>query len=521
MSDTAQERTIQRKVAVAACFGTFLEWYDFLTFATLATYFSILFFPPDDPVTALLASLGTFGVGMIVRPLGAALFGSLGDRYGRRTIFLVTIIIMGVSTFLVGLLPTYAQIGIAAPILLLVLRMLQGLSVGGEIGGAAVYLTEHAPAERRGIYTSVLQLMGPLGMLASMMQIVALQYLLSDAEFREWGWRVPFLISIVLLAISIKSRLNLHESPVFSQLRARNGLSKTPLRECFTDRHTLGRMALLFFCVSAGGSLLFFSSQVYTTVFLKNVVKIDARTASTLVMIATIVLFPLTIWCGWLSDRIGRRPVLLAGLILGCVAVLPVFHGLLAYGNPALERFNREVPVMLSGEACQYDPFTGVRNDCERYQDLFARLGVLHEHREGALAVSIGARTVEGFHPDQVSAALVAAGRPEQADPATINHAAIVGLLLVLVVALACITGPQTATLAELFPARTRYSAVALPHNLSAGWIGGMSPFMVTWLSVRSGDALGGLWYPAGLLIMAAIIGLLFLPEVRNRALET
>lgn len=521
MSDTVKDRTIQRKVAVAACFGTFLEWYDFLTFATLATYFSILFFPPDDPVTALLASLGTFGVGMIVRPLGAALFGSLGDRYGRRTIFLVTIIIMGVSTFLVGLLPTYAQIGIAAPILLLVLRMLQGLSVGGEIGGAAVYLTEHAPAERRGIYTSVLQLMGPLGMLASMLQIVALQYLLSDAEFREWGWRVPFLISIVLLAISIKSRLNLHESPVFSQLRARNGLSKTPLRECFTDRHTLGRMALLFFCVSAGGSLLFFSSQVYTTVFLKNVVKIDARTASTLVMIATIVLFPLTIWCGWLSDRIGRRPVLLAGLILGSIAVLPVFHGLLAYGNPALERFNREVPVMLSGEACHYDPFTGARNDCERYQDLFARLGVLHEHREGALAVSIGTQTVEGFHPDQVSAALITAGRPEQADPATINHVAIVGLLLVLVVALACITGPQTATLAELFPARTRYSAVALPHNLSAGWIGGMSPFMVTWLSVRAGDSLGGLWYPAGLLIMAAIIGLLFLPEVRNRVLET
>lgn len=521
MSDTAHVRTIQRKVAVAACFGTFLEWYDFLTFATLATYFSVLFFPPDDPVTALLASLGTFGVGMIVRPLGAALFGSLGDRYGRRTIFLVTIIIMGLSTFLVGLLPTYAQIGIAAPILLLVLRMLQGLSVGGEIGGAAVYLTEHAPAERRGIYTSVLQLMGPLGMLASMLQIVALQYLLSDAEFREWGWRVPFLISIVLLAISIKSRLNLHESPVFSQLRARNGLSKTPLRECFTDRHTLGRMALLFFCISAGGSLLFFSSQVYTTVFLKNVVKIDARTASTLVMIATIVLFPLTIWCGWLSDRIGRRPVLLAGLILGSMAVLPVFHGLLAYGNPALERFNREVPVMLSGEACHYDPFTGVRNDCERYQDLFARLGVLHQHEEGALAVRIGSETVEGFHPDQVSAALIAAGRPEQADPATINHAAIVGLLLVLVVALACITGPQTATLAELFPARTRYSAVALPHNLSAGWIGGMSPFMVTWLSVRAGDSLGGLWYPAGLLIMATIIGLLFLPEVRNRVLET
>lgn len=521
MSDKPQDRNIQRKVAVAACFGTFLEWYDFLTFATLASYFSILFFPPDDPVTALLASLGTFGVGMIVRPLGAALFGSLGDRYGRRTIFLVTIVLMGGATFCVGLLPTYAQIGIAAPILLLVLRMLQGLSVGGEIGGAAVYLTEHAPEGKRGVYTSVLQLMGPLGMLASTAQIVALQYFLSDADFREWGWRVPFLISIVLLAISIKSRLNLHESPVFTQLRARNGLSKTPLRECFTDRHTLGRMGLLFFCISAGGSLLFFSSQVYTTVFLKNVVKLDAATASALVMVATLVLFPLTIWCGWLSDRIGRRPVLLAGLALGCVAVLPVFHGLLAFGNPALERFNREVPVVLSGPSCQYDPFSGVRNDCERYQELFARLGVLHTRTEGALRVSIGEQAIDGYQPDAVQAALAAAGRPLAADPAAVNHAAIVGLLLVLVVALAAITGPQTATLAELFPARTRYSAVALPHNLSAGWIGGMSPFMVTWLSVRSGDALSGLWYPGGLLIMATVIGVLFLPEIRNRSLDT
>lgn len=520
MSDKPQDRNIQRKVAVAACFGTFLEWYDFLTFATLATYFSILFFPPDDPVTALLASLGTFGVGMIVRPLGAALFGSLGDRYGRRTIFLVTIVLMGGATFCVGLLPTYAQIGIAAPILLLVLRMLQGLSVGGEIGGAAVYLTEHAPEGKRGVYTSVLQLMGPLGMLASTAQIVALQYFLSDADFREWGWRVPFLISIVLLAISIKSRLNLHESPVFTQLRARNGLSKTPLRECFTDRHTLGRMGLLFFCISAGGSLLFFSSQVYTTVFLKNVVKLDAATASALVMVATLVLFPLTIWCGWLSDRIGRRPVLLAGLALGCVAVLPVFHGLLAFGNPALERFNREVPVVLSGPSCQYDPFSGVRNDCERYQELFARLGVLHTRTEGELRVSIGEQAIDGYQPDAVQAALAAAGRPLAADPAAVNHAAIVGLLLVLVVALAAITGPQTATLAELFPARTRYSAVALPHNLSAGWIGGMSPFMVTWLSVRSGDALSGLWYPGGLLIMATVIGVLFLPEIRNRSLD-
>lgn len=428
---------LQRQVVVAACFGTFLEWYDFLTFASLATWFGALFFPPEDPTTALLASLATFGIGMIVRPLGAALFGSLGDRHGRRTIFLVTIILMGGATFCVGLLPTYAQVGLLAPALLLVLRMLQGLSVGGEIGGAAVYLTEHAPAERRGFYTSVLQLMGPLGMLASTLQILALQHFLDDSEFRDWGWRVPFLLSALLLAISIKSRINLHESPVFRLLREKNAVAKTPLRECFSDRQTLGRMLLLFSCISAGGSLLFFSSQVYTGVFLKTVVKLDAGLSGQLVSFSTLCLFPLTIYCGWLSDRIGRRPVLLFGLFLGAIAIYPVFFGLQYFG-----------------------------------------------------------------------------GQP------TPNRFAIALLLLVLAVALAAITGPQTATLAELFPARTRYSAVALPHNLSAGWIGGMSPFVVTWLGVHFADPLAGLAYPTGLVCLAALIGVFFLPEVRNRPLD-
>ena len=437
MTHPENQTAIQKKVVVSACFGTFLEWYDFLTFASLATYFSVLFFPADDPVAALLASLGTFGIGMIVRPLGAAIFGSLGDRHGRRTIFLVTIVIMGVSTVLVGLLPTYEQVGLLAPALLLLLRILQGLSVGGEIGGAAVYLTEHAPAGQRGLYTSVLQLMGPLGMMASTLQIVVLQYFLSEADFKAWGWRIPFLFSALLLAISIRSRLNLHESPVFSELRRKNALAKAPLRECFRDRQTLGRMALLFFCISAGGSLIFFSAQVYTGVFLKTVVKLPATQASTLVMISTLALLPATIFCGWLSDRIGRRPVLLAGLISGMLSIFPVFRGILHYGM---------LPT-----------------------------------------------------PDTTMIAL---------------------LLLVLVVPLACVTGPQTATLPELFPARTRYTAVALPHNLSAGWIGGMSPFMVTWLGVHFANPLAGLWYPTGLLVVASLVGLLFLPEVRNRPLD-
>lgn len=516
--------TIQRKVVIAACFGTFLEWYDFLTFASLATYFSTLFFPQDNPVAALLASLATFGMGMLVRPLGAALFGSLGDKYGRRPVFIATIVLMGLATFAVGLLPTYAQVGMLAPALLLVLRLLQGFSVGGEIGGAAVYLTEHAPDNKRGAYTSVLQLMGPLGILVSTLQIVLLQSLLSAGDFQVWGWRVPFLLSIVLLLVSIRSRVNMYESPVFLHLREKHALSRTPLRECLSNPHTLGPMALLFFCVSAGGSLLFFASQVYANVYLKSVVRLAPQTASSLVMLSTLVLFPLTVYFGWLSDRIGRRPVLLAGLLLGSLAILPVFKGMMHYGNPALERFNREVPVVVSGPSCTYDPFTAPHNNCERNQQLLAGLGVSYTldraRKSGVTLVHVGKSVVAGYQPELLSEMLKAEGWTELADPLQADRLMIFLLLLIPVVAVGLVTGPQTAMLAELFPARTRYTAVALPHNLSAGWIGGLSPFMITLLSVEAGNALSGIWYPVALLAAAFVIGLIFLPETRNVSLE-
>lgn len=433
-SASAADSRAYRKVALAACFGTFIEWYDFLTFATLAVHFAVLFFPADDPVAGLLYSLATFGMGMVVRPLGAALFGSFGDRYGRRKVFIATIGIMGVATFLVGLLPTHAQWGWAATGMLLALRLVQGLAMGGEIGGANVYLAEHAPAERRGALTSVLQWMGGLGILASTLQIVLLQTWLSEADFKAWGWRIPFLLSALLLLASVKARLALHESPVFTELSRQNNTAKTPLLDCLRDRQTLGRMALLFFSISAGGGLLFFCSQVYASVYLKTVVKMDPVVVGWVTLAATLCLFPLTYACGALSDRLGRRPVVLAGLLLGAASILPVYVGLQQVAQQ---------PVL------------------------------------------------------------------------------VFALLLIPVLAVALVTGPQTALLSELFPARTRYTAVGLPHNLAAGWIGGLSPYMVTLIAEKSGSALMGLGYPTALLLVALVVGYFFLPETRGADLNT
>lgn len=505
-----------RQVLLAACFGTFLEWYDFLTFATLATYFGPLFFPPEHPTTGLLASLATFGAGMVVRPLGAALFGSLGDRLGRRKIFILTIVLMGLATVGVGLLPTYGQVGLAAPLGLLALRLLQGLSVGGEIGGSAVYVTEHAAPEARGRLTSVLQLMGPLGMMVSTLQVVLLQHSLTTTDFQQWGWRVPFLLSALLLVLSLKSRIALHESPVFRQLAREQRLSATPLRDCLGDGETRKRMALLFLCISSGGSLLFFSAQVYSTVFLKTVVGLESSHASALVLAATLALFPLTVACGALSDRIGRRPVLLAGLLVGAVGLLPVFAGLLQIGNPDLARFNAQALVRLQGPDCGPTLWPGEHNTCRPFRESLAQLGVAYDTAPAPHPVlTIGRQQLSSPDPAAIKAALKTAGWPGP-QAAGGSDALLFLLLLIPILAVALITGPQTAVLAELFPARFRYSAVALPHNLAAGWIGGLSPFLVTLINVESGQPLAGLIYPSLFLALALGVGLKYLPETRG-----
>lgn len=418
-----------RKVAIAACFGTFLEWYDFLTFATLAVVFAPLFFPSSDPSTALLASLATFGVGMVVRPIGAAIFGSIGDRIGRRPVFMITITLMGIATVCVGFLPTYSQVGIWAPILLVSLRLLQGLSAGGEIGGSAVYLTEHAGNSNRGFKTSFLQLMGPLGILVSTLQIALLQYWLTSAEFLSWGWRVPFWISLILLLVAFKARMALEETPVYLQLSKIEPPSKNPLRDNLKDPETRKRMFLLFFCISAGGAVLFFCVQVYTSIFLKTSVKLPPQLVDQLSVYATIALLPLTIFAGWLSDKVGRKPVVVSGLILGATFILPAFYFLKTHGDS---------PILVA--------------------------------------------------------------------------LTLVGLSAIL----ALVVGPQTALLAELFPAKTRNSAATLPHNLAAGWIGGLLPLIVTWLNQQWSSDVAGLWYPTIFLASGAVIALLYLPETNR-----
>ncbi|MBU3597133.1 MFS transporter [Polynucleobacter bastaniensis] len=428
-SETQASSHSYRKVAIAACFGTFLEWYDFLTFATLAVVFGPLFFPSSDPSTALLASLATFGVGMVVRPIGAAIFGSIGDRIGRRPVFMITITLMGIATVCVGFLPTYAQVGIWAPILLVSLRLLQGLSAGGEIGGSAVYLTEHAGDSNRGFKTSFLQLMGPLGILVSTLQIALLQTYLTQEEFLSWGWRVPFWVSLLLLLIAFKARMALEETPIYLQLSKTEAQSKSPLRDNLKDPETRKRMFLLFFCVSAGGAILFFCVQVYTSIFLKTVVKLPSQLVDQLSVYATIALLPLTIFAGWLSDKIGRKPVVVSGLILGATLILPAFY--------------------------------------------------LLQSNSGSILL-------------------------------------IAGVLVGLSAILALVVGPQTALLAELFPAKTRNSAATLPHNLAAGWIGGLLPFIVTWLNQHWESNLAGLWYPTLFLATGAVIALLYLPESRT-----
>ena len=533
-----------RKVILAASLGTVFEWYDFYLYGSLAAIISRQFFSGVNETTAFIFALMAFAAGFAVRPFGALVFGRLGDLVGRKQTFLITIVIMGLSTALVGFLPGYASLGVAAPIILVLLRMLQGLALGGEYGGAATYVAEHAPPGKRGLYTSWIQTTATLGLFLSLLVILACRSLFGE-QFEVWGWRVPFLLSIVLLAVSVYIRLQLSESPVFLEMQSEGTLSKAPLSESFTRWPNLKLVLLSLFGGTAGEAVVWYCGQFYALFFLTQVLRVEAFTANVLIAGALLLGTPFFIVFGSLSDRIGRKPVVLGGCLLAALTYFPLFGALTHYANPAIEAAATANPVVVVADAStcqfQFDPvgravFT---SSCDVAKGQLARLGVpyTNEDASGAVAqVRIGSSVVPSFEGGGLAAAdfttrnaefgrvlgsaLQNAGYPAAADPAGINHAMVLVILTVLVVYVTMVYGPIAAWLVDLFPARIRYTSMSLPYHIGNGWFGGFLPTVAFALVAWSGDMYYGLWYPVIVAVGTAVIGALWLPEASKEGLQ-
>jgi len=509
-----------RLVIFASSLGTVFEWYDFFVYGALAALLGQLFFPSGNPTAALLASLATFGAGFGVRPLGAVLFGRLGDRIGRKHTFLVTISLMGVATAGVGALPTFADVGVAAPVLLVALRLLQGLALGGEYGGAAIYVAEHAPPARRGYQTSWIQISVVGGFLLSLGVVLAVSHALGAAEFAAWGWRVPFLLSLVMLAISLVIRMRLSESPVFKAMKAAGVEAKAPLRETFATAQNRRTMLVAMIGVAAGLTVIFYTAQFYSFYFLQNAMRLDGDTAKRLTGIATVLGAPAFLAAGWLSDRVGRRPVMIAGYALTLVALFPAYHWIARAANPDWSRAAASAPVIVEGRGCGYDVFAerGQATPCARVIDLLSRRGVSYRKIDAPqLAVSVAGQRIVGEDKAALTAALVRAGYPDKADPAKVDEVGVVLAILSLVILSGITYGPVAAIMVELFPARIRYTSLSIPYHIGTGYFGGFLPFVTQYIVVKSGDAFAGLWYTFGVVAVALVVTVLFLPETRGR----
>ncbi len=540
----AHARSAASHVIGASALGTLFEWYDFFLYGSLASFIGAHFFSAVEPATGFIFALATFAVGFIVRPLGALVFGRIGDLTGRKNTFLATLTLMGLATVLVGVLPGYGTIGIAAPIALVLLRILQGLAIGGEFGGAIVYVAEHAPEGRRGLHTSWIPATAMGGLLLSLLVIMGTRRAMTPDEFADWGWRVPFLISIVLLAISLWIRLRLHESPVFRQMKESRSLSRAPLRELFLQWRNLRYLMVATFGCVAGQAVLFYASTFYAFFFVERIARVDGFTMTLLAVCALAIGAPLVLLSGWLSDRIGRRPVLLGGLLLAVLCYFPLFGALLAAANPALARAQLDSPVVVQAGrgdcSLQFDPLGSRRYEarsCDIVKSLLARSGVSHETRAhsmpGPARLEIGghaltapdpraldgdelAAAVAGFQ-SQAQHALEAAGYRAQADPAAIDRPRVIGILVLLLFIAALCTGSYGALLVELFPARIRYSAVSFPQHFGNGWFGGMLPAVAFTIVAATGDVFAGLWYPVGVAALCLLVGAFGLPETRGR----
>ena len=545
MADALASRGIsgeERKVIFASSLGTVFEWYDFYLYGSLAAIISKHFFSGVNETTAFIFALLAFAAGFAVRPFGALVFGRLGDLIGRKYTFLVTILIMGLSTAVVGMLPTYAQIGVAAPIILISLRLLQGLALGGEYGGAATYVAEHAPKGKRGLFTSFIQTTATLGLFLSLLVILACRTILGK-EFDEWGWRIPFLISILLLIVSVYIRMQLNESPIFKKMKEEGKASKAPLTESFARWDNLRVVIMVLLGGTAGQAVVWYTGQFYALFFMLQTLKVDPQTANLLIAGSLIIGTPFFVVFGSLSDKIGRKPIIMIGCVLAAATYFPIFKALTEFANPAIFKAQQTNPVTVIADPAQcsfqFDPVGKAKftSSCDIAKSWLAKKAVPYANEPAAAGnpatVKIGTVVIPSFEGtglpgDEFKAkaaefdkamgeALKAAGYPAKADPGQVNIPAVLALLTVLVIYVTMVYGPIAAWLVELFPARIRYTSMSLPYHIGNGWFGGFLPTVAFAMVAATGDIYYGLWYPIAIAVMTAVLGTLFLPETKDR----
>jgi MFS family permease len=516
----------EKFVIFASSLGTIFEWYDFYLYAVLAPFFAALFFPAGNDTAALLSAFATYAAGFLVRPFGAIIFGRIGDLVGRKYTFLVTIMVMGTSTFLVGVLPTYAAVGWLAPVLLVTLRLCQGLALGGEYGGAATYVAEHSRPHERGFSTSWIQTTATLGLLLALIIIAICREYMDPKVFATWGWRIPFLISVILLIFSVYIRLKLNETPIFQKMISEGKGSKAPLTESFMHYPNNKYVLLALLGATAGQGVVWYTGQFYALFFLIITLKLNYVLGYLMIGISLIIGTPFFIVFGWLSDRIGRLKIILAGCIIAAVTYFPLFAGLTHFVNPDLEAFQAKNPVTVTADpaTCHFQIFVGPWSkfsNCDRAKDLVSKLGLSFTTIDAPgsgdkVDLAVGSTKVEGFDGPKWTAAFTAAGAPKSADPAKVNWVMAELILVIMVIYVTMVYGPIAAFLVELFPTKIRYTSMSLPYHIGNGWFGGMLPLLATALVAVYGDIYFGLWYPIVVASLTFIIGILFLRDTKG-----
>ena len=520
----------EKLVIVASSVGTVFEWYDFYLYATLAPFFAALFFPKGNETAALLSAFAAYAAGFLIRPFGALVFGRIGDLIGRKYTFLVTIVVMGLATFCVGLLPTFESIGWLAPIIMVSLRLLQGLALGGEYGGAATYVAEHSPHDRRGYNTSWIQTTATLGFFMALLIIGLCRVYMTEADFKTWGWRIPFWMSIFLLGVSIWIRLKLAESPVFKKMKEEGKGSKAPLTDSFLRYPNNKYVLLALLGATAGQGVVWYTGQFYALFFLQITLKLDFLTTYMLIGASLLLGTPFFIFFGWLSDKIGRLKIILAGCLIAAVTFFPMFQALMHYVNPALEAFQAKSKISIASDPAthHFNLFVGPWSKfspADRARDYMTKLGLnfssLPPVPGKEIVVTIDDVVIEGWNDKQVLETLKAKGYPEKADKSKVNYPMTLLILWIFLIYVTMVYGPIAAFLVELFPTRIRYTSMSLPYHIGNGWFGGMLPLTATALVAITGDIYMGIWYPVIVSLVTVVIGAIFLRETKDRDIST